>query len=176
MLKKHWLAILVAFVVPLVTVFWWWGGFSSVTIMEAQRGPYRFAYLDHRGDYSKLPETEYKVRQSLDAQGIRYGSAITVLLDDPRKTQRSQLRAQTGYLIDSSVPVGAPLKVGTIPARPVLVAQVHAAALLAPSKAYQALYEYLKQRRLEIRMPTVEIYDSPTEIYRVGGLSVEMER
>lgn len=176
MFKKHWLSILVAFVIPLVLVFWWWGGFNSVSITEAQRGPYRFAYLDHQGDYSKLPETQSKVRHALDEQHIRRGAAITVLQDDPRKVQRSQLRAQTGYMIDPAAQVGATLKVGTIPVRPVLVAQVHAAALLAPSKAYQALYEYLRGRQLEIRMPTVEIYDSPAEIYQVGELSVEMER
>jgi DNA gyrase inhibitor GyrI len=176
LLKKHWLAILLAFVVPLLAVFWWWGGFNSVSITEAQRGPYRFAYLDHQGDYSKLPETEGRVRRALDEQGIRRGAAITVLLDDPRKVQRSELRAQTGYLVDPAAAVNPPLKVGVIPARPVLVAQVHAAALLAPSKAYQALYEYLKQRQLEIRMPTVEIYDSPAEVYKIGDLSVEMGR
>jgi effector-binding domain-containing protein len=98
------------------------------------------------------------------------------LLDDPRKVERSQLRARTGYLIDPSAQVGDKVRVGTIPVRPVLAAQVHAAALLAPSKAYQALHDYLKARQLEIKMPTVEIYDSPAEVYRVGELTVEMER
>jgi len=174
--KKHWLAILVAFVIPLIAVFGWWGGFNSVTITEAQRGPYRFAYLAHQGDYSKLPETQSKVRRALDGQKIGRGAAITVLLDDPRKVQRSQLRAQTGYLIDPAAQVAEPLKIGTIPTRPVLVARVRAAALLAPSKAYQALHDHLQTRQMEIRMPTVEIYDSPAEVYRVGELSVEMGR
>lgn len=176
MLKKHWLSILVAFVLPLAAVFWWWGGFSAVSITEAQRGPYRFAYLDHQGDFSKLPETQRKVRQLLDQQHVSAGATITILLDDPRKTERKNLRAQTGYLLDASAAVAEPLKVGTIPARPVLLAEVRAAALLAPSKAYQALHDHLKARQSEIRMPTVEIYDSPAEIHRVGVLSVEMER
>lgn len=176
MFKKHWLSILVAFVIPLVTVFWWWGGFNAVSITEAQRGPYRFAYLDHQGDFSKLPDTQRQVRRLLEEQHIRKGAMITVLLDDPRKTERKQLRAQTGYLIDAAAQVGEPLKAGSIPARPVLVAEVHAAALLAPSKAYQALHDYLKARQLDIRMPTVEIYASPVEVYKVGDLSVEMER
>lgn len=176
MFKKHWLSILVAFVIPLVAVFWWWGGFSAVSVTETQRGPYRFAYLDHQGDFSKLPETQGKVRVILEQQQISKGAAITILLDDPRKTARKNLRAQTGYLIDTSVQVAEPLKVGTLPARPVLVAGVRAAALLAPSKAYQALHDYLEARQAEIRMPTVEIYDSPAEVYKVGVLSVEMER
>lgn len=176
MFKKHWLSILVAFVIPLLSVFWWWGGFNSVQITEAQRGPYRFAYLDHQGDFSKLPETQRKVGQLLEEQHILKGAAITELLDDPRKTERKNLRARTGYLIGSGAAVAAPLKIGTIPARPVLVAEVHAAALLAPSKAYQALHDHLKARQAEIRLPTVELYQSPAEIYQVGVLSVEMER
>ena len=176
MFKKHWLSILVAFVVPLVMVFWWWGGFSSVSIAEAQRGPYRYAYLEHQGDLSKLPETQRKVRQALEAQHVKAGAAITVLLDDPRKVERTKLRTQTGYLLDASTLVAEPLKLGTIPARPVLVAEVHATALLAPSKAYQALHNYLLERQMDIRMPTVEIYDDPGQIYQVGTLSVEMER
>jgi DNA gyrase inhibitor GyrI len=176
LLKKHWLSILLAFVVPLIAVFWWWGGFNTVTIMEAERGPYRFAYLEHQGDYAKLPEIQHQVRRALEQQHIAPGAAITVLLDDPRKVARNQLRAQTGYLVGPSVNVDGDLKMGTIPARRVLVAHVHATAMLAPSKAYQALHEYLGQQQMDIKMPTVEIYDTPPEIYRVGELSVEMER
>jgi DNA gyrase inhibitor GyrI len=174
--KKHWLSILVAFVIPLVAVFGWWGGFSTVSITEAQRGPYRFAYLEHQGELSKLPQTQRKVREALAAQHVASGASITVLFDDPRKVARTELRAQTGYLLDATAQVSEPLKLGTIPARPVLVAEVRAAALLAPSKAYQALHDHLKARQSEIRMPTVEIYDSPAEVYRVGTLSVEMGR
>lgn len=176
MLKKHWLSILVAFVIPVILVFWWWGGFNSVSITEAQRGPYRFAYMEHHGELSKLPETQRKVREALEAQHLQAGSLITVLLDDPRKVERKALRAKTGYLLDASSQVAEPLKLGTMPSRSVLVAEVNAVALLAPSKAYQALHNYLKARQSDIRMPTVEIYDGSSEVYRVGSLSVEMER
>lgn len=176
MLKKHWLIILLAFVLPLVAVFAWWGGFNRVEISEAERGPYRFAYLDHTGDYARLPETQARVRALMAQQNLAAGAAITVLLDDPRKVARSQLRARTGYLIGPGVQPAAPLLLGEIPARRVLVARVRAAALLAPSKAYQALHDHLAMQNGDIRMPTVEIYDSPPEVYRVGELSVEMER
>lgn len=176
MFKKHWLAILLAFVLPLVAIFAWWGGFNRVEIVEAERGPYRFAYLDHQGDYSKLPETQARVRALMDAQGLARGPSITVLLDDPRKVAPGQRRARTGYLVQPGVTVRVPLKLGEIPLRRVLVARVRAAALLAPSKAYQALHDHLAAQGGEIRMPTVEIYDSPAEIYRMGEMSVEMER
>lgn len=176
MLRKHWLAILLAFVLPLIAVFAWWGGFNRVEILEAERGPYRYVYLDHRGDYAKLPETQQRVRTLMDEQKIPRGPSITVLLDDPRRVPPGERRARTGYLVQGDVAVRDPLKLGEIPARRVLVARVRAAALLAPSKAYQALHDHLSAQGGSIVMPTVEIYDSPPEIYRMGEMSVEMER
>ncbi|MEO1767860.1 GyrI-like domain-containing protein [Thiobacter aerophilum] len=176
MLKKNWLIILLAFVLPLIAVFAWWGGFNSVEISEAERGPYRFAYLEHTGDYARLPETQARVRALMAQQNLARGAAITVLLDDPRTVPKNQLRARTGYLIAPSAQPATPLRLGEIPTRRVLVARVRAAALLAPSKAYQALHDHLAAQHTDIRMPTVEIYDSPPEVYRIGELSVEMER
>lgn len=174
--KKQWLIIVLAFLLPLFGVFAWWGGFNRVEITEAQAGPYRYVYLEHTGDYGNLPKTQARVRALMEEQKIPRGASITVLLDDPRKVPRDRLRARTGYLVGPGVMAQEPLRLGEIPRRPVLVASVRAAALLAPSKAYQALHEYLQQRRRELVMPTVEIYESPSEIYRMGVMQVEMER
>ena len=54
--------------------------------------------------------------------------------------------------------------------------RVQAAALLAPGKTYQALYDYLKTQNRDIAMPAVELYDSPLEVTRVGVLTVEMKQ
>ncbi len=174
MKRKSWLPILFAFVLPILAVYAWWGGFSRVDILEAERGPYVYAYLEHRGDIARIPKTEQLARAALQAQQIAAGMAITVLLDDPRRVPRDALRAQVGFLIDPAVAVAAPLQRGEIPVRRVLVAQVRAAALLAPSKAYQALHEHLAAQGRTIRMPTVELYDSPPQIYRMGMFHVEM--
>ena len=34
MFKKQWPAFVLAFVLPIVAVFWWWGGFNSVGVTE----------------------------------------------------------------------------------------------------------------------------------------------
>lgn len=175
MLKKHAFTIVIAFAVPLLAVYAWWGGFNAVEVSEAQRGPYRYAYLEHTGPLAEVVRTQAAARKALEAQGIRPNEAITVLLTDPRKVGGRDIRAQTGYLVAPGVVVAPPLAEGYIPARRVLVARVRAAALLAPSKAYQALYEHLRAKNEDIRMPTVELYTSPPEIYRVGEFSVEME-
>ena len=79
-------------------------------------------------------------------------------------------------MIKANDAIRAPLLRGEIAKRPVLMGRVQAAALLAPGKTYQALYDYLKQQNRDIAMPTVELYDSPLEETRVGVLTVEMQQ
>lgn len=176
MLKKTWLPILLAFILPLLLVYGWWGGFNTVHIEQGERGPYTYAYLEHSGKLAKLPDTQQKVWQALNAQGINPGPSINVLFDDPRRVASGKLRAHTGYLISASETIRAPLLRGEIAKRSVLVARVQAAALLAPSKTYQALYGYLKAQNRDIRMPTVELYETPQEVTQVGALTVEMQQ
>lgn len=173
---KSWLPIIGAFIVPVVGVYAWWGGFNAATIVEAERGPYVYAYLDHNGDFAKLPKTQNLVQAAMKEQGLRPGMPINVLIDDPRKVARVKLRAQAGFLVDAQAVIKPPLKRGEMPKRPVWVAKVHAAVLLAPGKAYQGLYDYLRTRDRDLQMPMVELYDSPPEPWRIGEFSVEMAR
>ncbi len=175
MQKKTWLPILLAFVLPLLLVYAWWGGFRSVQIEQGERGPYAYAYLVHNGSLSNLPDTQRKVWQALSEQGITPGKSINVLFDDPRKVAGSKLRAHTGYLIQVGDTVRAPLLRGEIAKRSVLIGHVQAAALIAPSKIYQALYDHLKAQNRDIVMPAVEVYDSPLEVSSVGVLTVEVK-
>lgn len=174
MIKKNWLPFVLAFVLPMVLVFWWWGGFNRATIVQTVAGPYHYVYAEHIGDYSKIPDIQIKVADALRAQGITPGAPITILYDDPRTTLKSAQRAHVGYLLGRGVAIKAPLQVGDIAARPVLEARVQASMLLAPSTAYQALHDYLKSSGKDIRMPTVEIYVPGKSINQMGVLTVEM--
>jgi hypothetical protein len=69
-----------------------------------------------------------------------------------------------------------PLEVDTIPVRLVLRVQVRAGGMLAPGRAYAALDKYLQARGKGIQMPTVEVYETSDALWRMGLLSVEMER
>jgi len=174
LIKKNWLPFVLAFVLPIVLVFWWWGGFNRATIVQTVSGPYHYVYAEHTGDYGKIPDIQIKVADALRAQGITPGAPITILYDDPRTTPKSRQRARVGYLLAPGVTIKAPLQVGDIAARPVLAARVQASMLLAPSTAYQALHDYLKTSGQDIRMPTVEIYVPGKSINQMGILTVEM--
>jgi len=174
-LKKY-LPFLFAFVLPLLAVYTWWGGFNQVQIEETITGPYTYAYLESAGDYAKLPDKAVEARAALRAAGIEAGRPITVLYSNPDLVDVGDRRARTGFLVPPGSKAPLPLEVDTIAARPVLVVRVRAGSLLAPGRAYAALDEYLQARGKGIRMPTVELYAASDSLWRMGQLSVEMER
>lgn len=173
---KKFLPFLLAFVLPLLAIYTWWGGFGSVQIEESVAGPYTYAYLESAGDYSKLPDKAVEARAALRAAGIEAGKSITVLYSNPDLVDVGERRARTGFLVPPGSKAPLPLEVDTIPARPVLVVSVRAGRMLAPGRAYAALDEYLQARGKGIRMPTVELYEVSDSVLRMGQLSVEMER
>lgn len=175
MLKKQWPAFLLAFVLPLVAVFWWWGGFSAVSVSETEAGPYRYAYLDYEGPISNMRKTQRQALAAFDAAKVAAGDTINVILTDPRAAN-GKVRAQLGYVLAEDAPLPEGLKEGRIERRPVYSAQVQAAVLLAPSKAYQALADSMEARGLAITMPTVELYRPAGKKYRIGYFTLEMNR
>lgn len=169
---KKLLPFLLAFILPIVSIYAWWGGFNPVEIREEVRGPYTYAYLEQRGDYSRLPPLAEEARDLL--KGVAHGQPITVLYSNPDLVDVGERRARTGFLVAADVKVRAPLQIDSVPARPVLVAEVRAGHMMAPSRAYPALDRYLQARGGGIRMPTVEIYAPSDTPLRMGVLTVEM--
>ena len=175
LIHKRLLPFLLAFVLPLVAVYAWWGGFNRVLIDVEMRGPYTYAYVEHTGDYAKLADQLPRVYEALDRAGIRPGAAFSVLYSHPDTVARSDRRARVGYLVAPGRAVPASLQIDTLPARRVLVSRVRAAMLLAPCRAYQALDGHLKQEGKSIAMPAVEIYEALGSVLRPGLLTVEVE-
>ncbi len=165
---------LLAFVLPLLLVYTWWGGFNQVRIEESVAGPYTYAYLESQGDYSKLPDKTVEASETLQSAGIEPGKPITVLYSNPDLVDVGKRRARTGFLVDPGSKVPLPLEIDTIPARRVLIARVRAGSMLAPGRAYSALDGFLQARGEGIRMPTVEIYQPSGSVLRMGELSVEV--
>lgn len=175
MFKKKWPAFVLAFVVPLVAVFWWWGGFNAVSVTETEAGPYRYAYLDYEGPISNMRKTQRRALDKFIAAGVVAGDTISVILTDPRAA-RGKVRAQLGYVLTAADPVPDGLKEGRIERRRVFSAQVQAAVLLAPSKAYQALADAVGARGQALAMPTVELYHPAGRASRIGTFTLEMNR
>jgi len=171
---KKFLPFLLAFVLPLVLIYGWWGGFNPVEIETATRGPYTYAYLEHTGDYAELPPLLPRARAALVRAGIEPGLPINVLFSNPDLVEVSQRRAHVGLLVAPGTVVEEPLRVAEIPARRVLLARVRAGKLLAPSRAYLALDRHLQAAGRGITMPTVEIYQPADSVVRMGEMTVEV--
>lgn len=172
--RKQWLSFLLAFVLPLTGVYWWWGGFNAAEVGEGESGPYLFAYMDHQGDFGKLPKTQSKVFAMLKEVGIDPGETMTMLLNDPRTTLKPDQRAKTGYRVPENAKLPAGLSVEIIPRKKVLYARVHAGVMLASGKAYQALHDHLQSHGRSISMPTLEIYRPSGTPSKVGEMIVEI--
>ena len=175
MFKKQWPAFLLAFVLPLLAVFWWWGGFNSVSVTETEAGPYRYAYIDYEGPISNMRKSQRAAQEKFTAAKVEAGDTISVILTDPRAAS-GKVRAQLGYTLADNAPIPDGMKEGRIERRPVYAAQVQAAVLLAPSKAYQALSDTLEAEGKTIAMPTVELYRPAGQASQVGIFTLEMDR
>ncbi len=158
-MKKQLPYFLIAFLVPVLAVLWWWGLFSSAKVEIAERGGYRYAYLDAQGVYSKLGKKRNEVFYELKQQNIEAGAEITLMLTDPRTTPHAELKAQTGFIIDAGATPKAPLKVASVPMREVAVSEIRAHPLFAYGKAYSGLLDYSKQHQTTLHLPTLEIFD-----------------
>lgn len=175
MFKKQWPAFVLAFVLPLLAVFWWWGGFNAVSVTETEAGPYRYAYLDYEGPISNMRKSQRKALDEFTAAKVEAGDTISVILTDPRAAN-GKVRAQLGYTLADTAAIPQGLKEGRIERRPVVAAQVQAAVLLAPSKAYQALSDTLEPQGKTLVMPTVELYRPAGQASRIGTFTLEMNR
>lgn len=151
---------MLAFVLPVTAVLWWWGLFSTASVEVAERGSYRYAYLEAQGAYSKLADRQDEVLHALKQQDIAAYAQITVILSDPRSTPYQELRARTGYVIADGAQVDKPLQVATVPRREVVIAKIKAHPLFAYGKTYSALLQYIEQHDMPLHLPTVEIYDN----------------
>lgn len=158
-MKKQWPYFILVLALPTLLVLWWWGLFASAKIETATRGPYRYAYLEARGVYSKLAAKQEEARFLLQQQSIPTHGEATLMMRDPRSTPNDQRSARTGFLIDPEATPHAPLLWETLPSRAVLVAEVRAHPLFAYGKAYGALLRYTQAHGMTLRMPTFERYD-----------------
>lgn len=165
--KKQWPYFLLVFVIPVSAMLWWWGLFSTAKVEVAERGGYRYAYLDAQGVYSKLTSKQNEVLFELKRQGINPGAQVTLILTDPRTTPHDALQARTGFMVAANAMPVSPLKVEDVPKRQVAVAHIKAHPLLAYGKTYSALLDFAAEHNISLQLPTLEIYDASV-------LSVEM--
>lgn len=159
-LKKQWPYFLLAFVLPVLAILWWWGLFASVSAQETVSPAYRYAYLESQGAYTRIITRRGEVEGVLRQQQAVLKTSITVIYDDPRTTDEDKRQARTGFLINDTLVPREPVLTDTIPSRRVVSVSVKAHPVFAYGKAYSALLEYAEQQGIALHLPTVELYDN----------------
>ncbi len=77
--------------------------FKKIVIKESSFRPLKFAYTFHKGDYQKNMQVMEKTLQKLQKEDIPVVSAATIYYDNPRKTKRSELRSEVGFIVADSI-------------------------------------------------------------------------
>lgn len=161
-MNKQWPYFLLAFLLPLLVVFWWWGAFAAPEVNILPREAVHYAYLVSEGDYSKVEDRQREVREQLKQQKIEDGQAITLIETDPRTTPVEKRRARAGIVVAVDAHPIPPLLEDTLPAQKRLVVSARGHPFVVYGKAYGALLEYLKQHALDLQLPVAETTRSNT--------------
>ena len=155
-MSKQWPYFLLAFLLPLLWTFWWWGAFNQPKLEITQRKGIHYAYLVSDGEYSKIEDRQKEVYDLLKHQGIEPGQFVTLIERDPRNTPSSQRRAQAGVEIAPAAHPIAPLMEGVLPDRQALVVSARAHPFIAYGKVYGALLDHLKTHGMSLHLPVLE--------------------
>jgi len=156
--------------ISLLIAAWSMGMFSTVYVMEEQRGPYFVVVLSHVGSYQGISKKIDDVSSMLTENQIKHLTACGIFYDDPVQTAIEDLRSAGGFLINDSIKVAPPYKCYRIPTRSVTVASIEANPAIAGFKTYPALQDWLDKYKFnhDNFTPTIELY------YANGIVEVEL--
>ena len=151
---------------------WWLGAFNAVELSREPRGPYRIAYLPHRGAYTGVVDKILEVQERLADAADQLGPACGIYYDNPAEVPEEQLRSKGGVLITGDVSVDPSLLIEEIPQRDVLVARFDGHPSLAPVKVYPRMAEWMEEHGVEPAGPAVEFYRPKR--FRRGSVECEI--
>ncbi len=163
--------ILVLFLfIAFIGAAWYLGAFNSVDVTLAERGPYYFVFLEHRGMYQKIAEKIEQVHEYLENRQIELVHPAAQYLDDPKTHMPAELRSRGGWIVSDSVAVDSPYILTTIEKRSTALARIRAHPAIAPFKTYPALDNFLMHagRDRDTAKTVLEIY------YDSGVVEVEL--
>jgi DNA gyrase inhibitor GyrI len=142
------------------------GLFTTVTVTEADAGPFALMVQDQKGDYGQTGRTIGALRKTAKAAGIESEAGCGIFLDNPREVKKENLRAQVGLVIKASDKdkvrrLPAEIKYKFLPQSKCLTAvfpfRTKLSIMAGIMRAYPALQKAVAERKLQ-RVPALEIY------------------
>ncbi len=166
-MTKQWPYFLLAFLLPILAAFWWWGTFAVPEVKVLQRSAVQYAYLISQGDYSKAADRQHEVGELLERQGIKAGAPITLIETDPRTTPATQRKARAGIQVASDAQPQPPLLHAVLPEGQALAVSARGHPFFVYGKAYGTLLAYLAEHGKQMNLPIAETV-------RKNTLTIEM--
>jgi DNA gyrase inhibitor GyrI len=146
--------------ISLLIAAWSMGMFSSVSVMEDERGPYFVIVNAHMGSYQGISDKIDGVSSMLSEKQILHTTACGIFYDDPAQVSVEDLRSAGGFLISDSIEVSDPFVCLKIPSRLLSVASIEANPAIAGFKTYPALLDWINKYNFkhDTLKPTIELY------------------
>lgn len=154
--------IAIVLVVLTITIYLaqYLGAFKSVDISEAEKGPLKLLYKEHTGAYHKVVGVIEEVETWARQKGIDCSESFGEYLDNPNVTEENRLRSRGGCVVKEFPTADLPEGFLTreIPVRKYVVALFDGSPGIGPLKVYPKVENYMKEHRLAIDGPILEIY------------------
>ena len=173
---KKILIIIVAFFVFFIAVvfatFAYSGLFAKVTFEQKEMGPFVVAYMDHVGDYSKIKEPMDEVYEELKSEGIVCTKGVGVYFDDPKKTEKENLKSYAGCLLEGDAlsevsDLQTKMKIYQLEKGKFAVSSFPykntLSIIIGVMRVYPKMSEYISENKLN-SAEIVEIYDMENQV------------
>ncbi|MBT8184270.1 MAG: GyrI-like domain-containing protein [Eudoraea sp.] len=149
-------------------VFGYYGGFTPVTPVIKQQGGETLVYEKMTGDYAQSPEVSDRVyNKLLREHNITTTRGFGIYYDHPETTDKDQLRADVGCILESDFEkleiLKSQFEIKEYPKGDYLVAEFPfkgmPSVIIGIMKVYPALNEYLEENGYDPNTPVMEIWD-----------------
>jgi AraC family transcriptional regulator len=162
--------VLAAFLVVITLAAWmayYLGAFKSVEITEAHRDPMKMIFKEHLGSYHTIVTEIQEVEAWAKSQNLDCTESFGEYIDDANMVEEIRLRSRGGCIVKdlpATLPEG--FKTQEIPGREYVTATFEGSPGIGPVKVYPKAEEYMKERKLMMDGPVIEIYviHSPKEM------------
>ena len=149
-------AVILILFISLIIAAWSLGMFSSVSVIQEQRGPYFVVMQPHMGSYQGLSQKIDEVSLMLSAHQIKHLTACGIFYDDPAKIAVEELYSEGGFIVTDSLTVNSPFKCSKLPSRTVSVASIEANPSIAGFKTYPTIELYYTNGLVEVELPILK--------------------
>lgn len=150
------------------------GMFTKITVTEKELGPFTFAYVQHKGEYSKVGPDMNRVYVTLvNDYKITSVTGFAIYYDDPKSVQAADLRSDVGCLLEGTDRHKAGLVAKKLSIKQIGKKRYASAEFpmknnlsyaLGPIKVYPALSAYIQEKKYPVGL-CIEVYTPKSIIY-----------